>query len=177
MPPRRTPRNSSGQFAPAEDAVADYKVNVQAKAGQSSRNAIGAAENALLLAEVVKTLITPGASTDQHEKARSIIASMGDLKGPTTSLNIITADHVPESESPQLGSAIRAAYSSGGSATTGSRFNDNPIPIDLTQSPSNRKRRATKTANPKPDSGEDLLGALNEPATTPLSAIAVVPRP
>ncbi|KAF5619053.1 hypothetical protein F52700_11913 [Fusarium sp. NRRL 52700] len=142
-PARRTPRNSSGQFAPAEGVFADYKGNVQAKAGQSSRNAIGAAENALLLTELVKTLITPGVGAD-HENARSILASMGDLKGLTTSLNIITADHAPESESPQLGSAIRVAYNFSGSATTSPRFNDSPLPNDLTGSSSSRKRRAAE---------------------------------
>ncbi|KAG5750783.1 hypothetical protein H9Q69_002655 [Fusarium xylarioides] len=112
MPPRRS-RDNSGRFAASDDAFAFHKGNIKAKPGQDARNAIGAAENALLLAELVKTLITPDVTADQHDKARSILTSMGDLKGLTTSLNIITADHVPESESPQLGSAIRAAYSSG----------------------------------------------------------------
>ncbi|KAF5582930.1 hypothetical protein FPCIR_9247 [Fusarium pseudocircinatum] len=78
---------------------------------------------------------------------------MGDLKGLTTSLSIITADYAPESEYPQHGSAIRAAYSSGGSAPTNSRFDDKPIPIDLTGSSSARKRRATEEPADRTEDG------------------------
>ncbi|RBA11253.1 hypothetical protein FPRO05_04426 [Fusarium proliferatum] len=141
---------------------------------QGARNAIGAAENALLLAELVKSLITPGVTADQHEKARSILTSMGDLKGLTASLNIIVADHATESESPQLGSAIRAAYNSGGSATTGSRFNDTPIPIDLTGSLSARKRRATQLVDLESD--EDLA-QFEEAAYRTRDGIPTTPRP
>ncbi|VTT62388.1 unnamed protein product [Fusarium fujikuroi] len=141
---------------------------------QGARNAIGAAENALLLAELVKSLITPGVTADQHEKARSILTSMGDLKGLTASLNIIVADHTTESEPPQLGSAIRAAYNSGGSATTGSRFNDTPIPIDLTGSLSALKRRATQLVDLESD--EDLA-QFEEPANRTRDGIPTTPRP
>ncbi|KAF5231106.1 hypothetical protein FANTH_13531 [Fusarium anthophilum] len=100
----------------------------------------------------------------------SIITFMGDIKGLTTSLSIITSDHAPESESPQLGSALRAAHSSGGSARN-SRFNDKPIPIDLAGSSFSRKRQARD-----PESDEELLGALNAPTTTPTQALPVLLR-
>ncbi|EXM09765.1 hypothetical protein NOF04DRAFT_118 [Fusarium oxysporum II5] len=56
-PPRRTPRDSSGRFAASEDVFSYHTGNVKVKTGQSGRNAIGATENALLLAEIFKKLI------------------------------------------------------------------------------------------------------------------------
>ncbi|KAF5261398.1 hypothetical protein FOXYS1_7904 [Fusarium oxysporum] len=56
-PPRRTPRNSSGRFAASEDVFSYHTGNVKVKTGQSARNAIGATENALLLADIFKKLI------------------------------------------------------------------------------------------------------------------------
>lgn len=102
---------------------------------------------------------------------------MGDLKGLTASLNIIVADHAPESDSPQLGSAIRAAYNSGGSATTGSRFDDTPIPIDLTKSPTGRKRRATETSRPEPNSDDELLAMFDKPLGPAREEIKITARP
>jgi hypothetical protein len=94
-PPRRTPRDSSGRFTPSENAFAYYKGNFKAKAGQSARNAIGAAEDALLLTEVVKNLINSGVTPELSEKASSILTSMGEIKGLTTSLNKIVGEHAP----------------------------------------------------------------------------------
>ncbi|KAG4266444.1 hypothetical protein FPRO03_01728 [Fusarium proliferatum] len=125
---------------------------------QGARDAIGAAENALLLAELVKSLITPGVTADQHEKARSILTSMGDLKGLTASLNIIVADHATESESPQLGLPIQR----------------HPIPIDLTGSLSARKRRATQLVDLESD--EDLA-QFEEAADRTRDGIPTTPRP
>ncbi|KAF5578270.1 hypothetical protein FPANT_10053 [Fusarium pseudoanthophilum] len=153
-PQRRTPRNSSGQ--------------------QIARNAIGAAENALLLAELVKNFLDKGVTPELRQKATSILTTMGGTQGLTTSLNMITADHATEEEPPQLGSAIRAAYSSGGSATTGSRFNDTPIPIDLTGSLSACKRRATQVVDIESD--EDLA-QFEEPASRTRDGIPTTPRP
>ncbi|KAH7213705.1 hypothetical protein BKA60DRAFT_622969 [Fusarium oxysporum] len=56
-PPRRTSRDSSGRFAASEDVFSYHTGNVKVKTGQSARNAIGATENALLLAEIFKKLI------------------------------------------------------------------------------------------------------------------------
>ncbi|EWG50581.1 hypothetical protein FVEG_16657 [Fusarium verticillioides 7600] len=67
MPPRRS-RDNGGRFTASDDAFAFHEGNIKAKPGQDAWNAIDAAENALLSADLVKTLITPGISADQHEK-------------------------------------------------------------------------------------------------------------
>lgn len=66
-PPRRTPRDSSGRFAASEDVFSYHTGNVKVKTGQSGRNAIGATENALLLAEIFKKLIELPHSYRSHQ--------------------------------------------------------------------------------------------------------------
>ncbi|KAL5617543.1 hypothetical protein FOBRF1_006291 [Fusarium oxysporum] len=149
-PPRRTPRDSSGRFAASEDVFSYHTGNVKVKTGQSGRNAIGATENALLLAEIFKKLI------DAH---------------------IPQSCQAPEPVSDQFGSAVRAIHDSGGSGSargTSELFNNSPTPIDLTNFPSARKRRATETT--EPDSEEDLLAQFDELADQAQDVIPVIPR-
>ncbi|KAG5812571.1 hypothetical protein H9Q74_004297 [Fusarium xylarioides] len=69
--------------APVPDPFACHIGNIQVKAGQSAQNAIGAAENLLLLGEVVKTLID----------------------SEMTAVKTIKAEQAPET-SDQFGSAL-----------------------------------------------------------------------
>ncbi|KAF4344827.1 hypothetical protein FBEOM_1113 [Fusarium beomiforme] len=158
-PPRRTPCDSSGRFTPSDDAFVYHGGNIKVKAGQSARDAIGAAENALLLAEVVKNFINSGVIPALREKASSIL----------------TSRPCSEPASGQIGSAIGAAYHSGGTGNARGTFNDTPIPIDLTDSPSARKRRATVTTDP--DSDEELLAIFDRPLGQTPDALAVIARP
>ncbi|KAF5611842.1 uncharacterized protein FSUBG_1869 [Fusarium subglutinans] len=153
-PSRRAPRNSSGQLAPAEGVFADYEGNIEAKAGQSSRNAIGAAENALVLAEVVKNLLD--------------------------SLDMIVGEQSPELAPSSIDSVLRAAHvgrsgSGSGSARGAPRFDDTPIPIDLTAgSPSAQKRKAPQVIDL--DSDEDLV-QFEEPEGQTQDGIPTTSRP
>ncbi|KAK2699242.1 hypothetical protein QWA68_002041 [Fusarium oxysporum] len=148
-PPRRTPRDSSGRFAASEDVFSYHTGNVKVKTGQSARNAIGATENALLLAEIFKKLIDAD----------------------------VSQSCAPKPVSDQFGSAVRAIHDSGGSGSargTSELFNNSPTPIDLTNFPSARKRRATETT--EPDSDEDLLAQFDEPADQAQDVLPVIPR-
>ncbi|EMT64741.1 hypothetical protein FOC4_g10007424 [Fusarium odoratissimum] len=127
-PPRRTPRDSSGRFAASEDVFSYHTGNVKVKTGQSGRNAIGATENALLLAEIFKKLI------DAH-------IPQSCVRRPAPSLH---------------------------------PWENSPTPIDLTNFPSARKRRATETT--EPDSDEDLLAQFDEPADQAQDVLPVIPR-
>ncbi|CCT61640.1 uncharacterized protein FFUJ_01885 [Fusarium fujikuroi IMI 58289] len=176
---RRTPRNSSGQFAPAEGVFADYRGNVEAKAGESSRNAIGAAENALVLAEVVKNFLDKGVTPELRQKATSILTTMGGTQGLTTGLNIIIGEQSPELAPSSIDSVLRTAHagrsgSGSGSARGTPRFNDTPIPLNLTGSLSARKRKSIEVVDIESD--EDLA-QFEEPAGQTRDGIPTLPRP
>ncbi|ENH72678.1 hypothetical protein FOC1_g10013341 [Fusarium oxysporum f. sp. cubense race 1] len=161
-PPRRTPRDSSGRFAASEDVFSYHTGNVKVKTGQSGRNAIGATENALLLAEIFKKLIDAD-------------ISQSCVRRPAPSLH--PWEKAPEPVSDQFGSAVRAIHDSGGSGSargTSELFNNSPTPIDLTNFPSARKRRATETT--EPDSEEDLLAQFDESADQAQDVLPVIPR-
>ncbi|KAK7600440.1 hypothetical protein V3481_001976 [Fusarium oxysporum f. sp. vasinfectum] len=152
-PPRRTPRDSSGRFAASEDVFSYHTGDVKVKTVQSGRNAIGATENALLLAEIFKKLIDAD-------------VSQSCVRRPAPSLHPW-----------EFGSAVRAIHDSGGSGSargTSELFNNSPTPIDLTNFPSARKRRATETT--EPDSDEDLLAQFDEPADQAQDVLPVIPR-
>ncbi|KAF5687604.1 hypothetical protein FCIRC_2310 [Fusarium circinatum] len=179
-PSRRAPRNSSGQLAPAEGVFADYKGNIQAKAGQSSQNAIGAAENALVSAEVVKNLLDKGVTPDLRQKADSILTTMGGTTGLTTSLEMIIGDQSPELASSSIDSVLRSVRggrsgSRSVSARAATRYDDTPIPPNLTAgSPSARRRSATQVVDLESD--EDLA-QFEEPAGQTPDGIPTTPRP
>lgn len=99
---------------------------------------------------------------------------MGGTKGLTTSLNVIIADHAPEPAASSIDSVIRAAHSGSGSARGTSKFDDTPIPIDLTGPQSARKRRATQVVDLESD--EDLA-QFEEPAGQTRDGIPTTPRP
>ncbi|KAF5563791.1 hypothetical protein FNAPI_2508 [Fusarium napiforme] len=140
--------------------------------GQIARNAIGAAENALLLAELVKNFLDKGVTPELRQKATSILTTMGGTQGLTTGLNIIIGEQSPELAPSSIDSVLRTAHAgrNGSSSSTSKKFNDKPIPTDLTGS-SSKNRRVTDH-----DSDEDLLGALNAPTKTPTKALPIVPR-
>ncbi|KAI7761822.1 hypothetical protein LZL87_004129 [Fusarium oxysporum] len=304
MAPGRRSRDTSGRFAASDDAFSYHTGNVKVKTGQSACNAIGAAENALLLAELVKKLLDNKITTEPSQEAKSILTTIGDIKGlaasvtamkaeqaplpsnqlgsalrvihrsggstrnvvqwfngslsggpsdafnniycpiPNTvfriapnarpssrgttmhfpitreisnmcsswqsvtkfldiditpellqkaetilktmggiqgltmSVTAIVAGQAPEPASDQFGSAVRATHDSGGSGSargTSELFNDSLTPIDLTNFPSARKRRATETT--EPDSDEDLLAQFDEPADQAQDVLPVIPRP
>ncbi|KAF4483597.1 hypothetical protein FAGAP_11644 [Fusarium agapanthi] len=154
--PRRTPRNASGRFTTDGSPFASHKGNIKAKAGQSAQNALGAAENALLLAGL---------------EATSILGTMGNIQGLGATYAIIQIEQEVQ-PTQQLSWILRSFQGSGSGSASGTSklFNDSPIPIDLTGPSSSRKRRAADH-----DSDEDLLGALNAPIITPTNALPVIP--
>ncbi|KAJ4027390.1 hypothetical protein NW756_013713 [Fusarium oxysporum] len=97
----------------------------------------------------------------------------GNVKGLTASVTKIKAEQAPQ-PSNQFGSAVRAIHDFGGSGGTSELFNNSPTPIDLTNFPSARKRRATETT--EPDSDEDLLAQFDEPADQAQDVLPVIPR-
>ncbi|KAG7420810.1 hypothetical protein Forpe1208_v001765 [Fusarium oxysporum f. sp. rapae] len=271
MAPGRRSRDTSGRFAASDDAFSYHTGNAKVKTGQSACNAIGAAENALLLAELVKKLLDNKITTEPSQEAKSILTTIGNIKGlaasvtamkaeqaslpsnqlgsalrvihrsggstrnvvqwfngslsggpsdafnniycpiPNTSVTefldiditpellqkaetilktmggiqgltmsvtAIVAEQAPEPASDLFGSAVRATHDSGGSGSargTSELFNDSPTPIDLTNFPSARKRRATETT--EPDSDEHPLAQFDEPADQAQDVLPVIPRP
>ncbi|KAH7181993.1 hypothetical protein DER46DRAFT_694902 [Fusarium sp. MPI-SDFR-AT-0072] len=112
------------------------------------------------------------------QKAETILKTMGGIQGLTMSVTAIVAGQAPEPASDQFGSAVWATHDSGGSGSargTSELFNDSLTPIDLTNFPSARKRRATETT--EPDSDEDLLAQFDEPADQAQDVLPVIPRP
>ncbi|WKT38402.1 hypothetical protein QSH57_000220 [Fusarium oxysporum f. sp. vasinfectum] len=160
-PPRR---DASGRFTPGESAFPYHT---------SAGTAIGAAENALLLAELIKKLLNNKITTELRQETKPILTTMRDIKGLTASVTKIKAEQAPQ-PSNQFGSAVRAIHDFGGSGGTSELFNNSPTPIDLTNFPSARKRRATKTT--EPDSDEDLLAQFDEPADQAQDVLPVIPR-
>ncbi|KAF5627645.1 uncharacterized protein FTJAE_9190 [Fusarium tjaetaba] len=138
---------------------------------QIAWNAIGAAENALLLAELVKNFLDKGVTPELRQKATSILTTMGGTQGLTTGLNIIIGEQSPELAPSSIDPVLRTAHAgrSGSSSSTSKKFNDKPIPIDLTGS-SSRKRWAADH-----ESDEDVSGVLNAPTKPPTSALPVIP--
>ncbi|KAJ9429641.1 hypothetical protein FOXG_11032 [Fusarium oxysporum f. sp. lycopersici 4287] len=114
MAPGRRSRDTSGRFAASDDAFSYHTGKVKVKIGQSARNALGAAENVLRLAELVKKLLDNEITTEPSQEAKSILTTMGDIKGLTASVTAMKAEQVPL-PSNHLGSALRVIHRSGGS--------------------------------------------------------------
>lgn len=114
MAPGRRSRDTSGRFAASDDAFSYHTGKVKVKIGQSARNALGAAENVLRLAELVKKLFDNEITTEPSQEAKSILTTMGDIKGLTASVTAMKAEQVPL-PSNHLGSALRVIHRSGGS--------------------------------------------------------------
>ncbi|SCO80459.1 uncharacterized protein FRV6_04672 [Fusarium oxysporum] len=133
MAPGRRSRDTSGRFAASDDAFSYHTGKVKVKIGQSARNALGAAENVLRLAELVKKLLDNEITTEPSQEAKSILTTMGDIKGLTASVTAMKAEQVPL-PSNHLGSALRVIHRSGGSTRNGvMKFLDTDIAPDLRQ--------------------------------------------
>ncbi|KAF5973093.1 hypothetical protein FCOIX_8947 [Fusarium coicis] len=140
--------------APVPNAFACHIGNIKAKAGQSAQNAIGAAENLLLLEEVVKKLLNEEMTPELRQQANSILTTMGDIEGLTTTVKTIRAEQGPEL-SGQFGSALRAIHFSGDSIKNVDRpVDDATNPVDLTKPSSARKRRVTESTHSYSDEEE-----------------------
>ncbi|EWG50580.1 hypothetical protein FVEG_16656 [Fusarium verticillioides 7600] len=96
---------------------------------------------------------------------------MGRTKGLTTGLDMSIGEQSLELAPSSIDSVLLAAHAgrSGSASSTSKKFNDKPIPIDLTGS-SSRKRRAADH-----ESDEDLSGVLNAPTKPPTSALPGIP--
>ncbi|KAM5379748.1 hypothetical protein ACJA88_005176 [Fusarium oxysporum] len=92
MAPGRRSRDTSGRFAASDDAFSYHTGKVKVKIGQSARNALGAAENVLRLAELVKKLFDNEITTEPSQEAKSILTTMGDIKGLTASVTAMKAE-------------------------------------------------------------------------------------
>ncbi|CVL02739.1 uncharacterized protein FMAN_00226 [Fusarium mangiferae] len=90
-------------------------------------------------------------------------------------LNILVAEEDLDSAANLIDSVIRAANSGGSGSVRGTpRFDDTPIPIDLTVFLTARKRRATQLVDLESD--EDLA-QFEEPADRTRDGIPTTPRP
>ncbi|KAF9765952.1 hypothetical protein IL306_001689 [Fusarium sp. DS 682] len=153
----RPPRDTAGRLVPSDNAFAYHTGNIKVKAGQSDKNAIGAAENALLLAEVVEKFLAENITPELQQNSSSILTTMGDIQGLTKSVNTIRPEHAPEAPSDQFGSALRAIHDSGGSARS------------IARDALLRLR--------DPDSDEDLLAFFDRPLGEPQEPPSVVSQP
>ncbi|PNP77756.1 hypothetical protein FNYG_08837 [Fusarium nygamai] len=147
--------------APVPNAFAYHIGNIKAKAGQSAQNAIGAAENSLLLGEVVKKFINAEITPELRQQVSSILTTMGDIEGLATTVKTIRAEQTPEPSS-QFGSALRAIHYSGDSIKNVDRPVDGATnPIDLTKPSSARKRRRVTESTHSDSDDEEVTPLYN----------------
>ncbi|KAF5538528.1 hypothetical protein FMEXI_9397 [Fusarium mexicanum] len=149
-PSNRSSGKTSNPFAPDDDPFARHTGNIKAKAGESTQNAIGMGQNAILLAKVVKTLVDAENTPEMRLKARSILMTMGGVDGIINSVSTIEGEKAPEPAVSQIDRVIREAHRE-------------------------RKRRATEP--PEPDSDEEILAVFNPPRSRDEDPIPVIPRP
>ncbi|KAM5351920.1 hypothetical protein ACJ41O_004643 [Fusarium nematophilum] len=151
----RQTRDANGRFRTddnnEESPFDGFIGNVQYQAGDKAKNAIGAAEIASVLFDVVQTLVG-NPSDAQIRTANSVMATLGGSDGIIKLVNGIRQEQ-QEQETPNtpgfVGSTIRSINTR---ASSQGSYNTTPIPFTLTQ------KTTPTTGRKRPFDADSLFG-------------------